>query len=194
MKKTLLLIIVCIMTWSANAQRIYKNEVDPFNGTRVIETGCDFINGGVVGGSLLGFESVNNIPFLVFYYYKGMSMHVNTFDKLMFLDEEGNKYTFLCVNGGYRDSFKFIGDFESLVNKRIIKGRLKSKDEYLDIEIKKKKHNYISDTYKLFKAEALKHFSDGFVNTGDIVKMLDSEISDNEKTVIINSILKGVKK
>lgn len=159
MKKAVLFLFFILVSLNGYTQKISKNEVDKFNGNRIMQTNVTNIGGNTAGN--VYFSSVNNAPLLHYACYGGTKFRISTTAKLLLLDEQDNVYTFTLVAGGYNDYFPFLGDYEKLIGKNIVEVRLEYGRERHDQKVKKNRYQAFSQQYLCIKNAILQHFPKG---------------------------------
>ena len=100
--------------------------------------------------------------------------------KLYLLDDEGKKYTFYCIaasnyNNIY-SSLRYIGDFNAIENKRIIKYRIETIDGVVDYNVDKSKTEIIAQQYRFIKSEVEKHFPNGVLDVKGTMDILNNKV------------------
>ena len=175
MKKLFLIVVLCVLSISANAQKIKVNEVDKFTKKQVIETSFEKIvsDKSVLGSS--GGRLMKNIWIKVgdneYLRLKWCTNNVLALSKnadVILLDDKGNTYTFqnteFTVAGEgegtvgafgsalYGLNIYMRGDCSALEDKVITDMRINTTDGYIDFELNKKAAATISKTYKVFKS------------------------------------------
>lgn len=170
------------------AQKVEVNEIDDFTGVRNIGVGVfrpqkeKMLKPLVV----IGFCSSNNIA-MMHWYSRYVNFHITEGSKITLLDEEGNKYIFRCAQTDRKGSFKYVGNFDAIIGKNIVKYRMDTFDGYVDFDIDKKKQGLISNYYLLLKSEIEKYFG----GVANMDKIVDPNISDSDKLKeLINEAMK----
>ena len=172
------------------SQVITKNKVDPFENVRMMEVKGDVLNPGLMPDSYFHFQSTNNIPSINYRYYYGVNIFMDFMGQLIFLDESGTKYTFYCLKGGYDDNFNFIGDFDAIIKKSIVQGRLVTSNGNIDLKVKKSKQKALSNSYVVLKTEINKYYPQG---VSDFSKMIDSlKVKEKDLSKIIEEAKKSL--
>lgn len=159
MKKIIFFVFFALLPFCGYAQKITQNEVDKFNGNRIMRTNVSCTGGNTAGN--VYFSSVNNAPVLHYACYGGIKFRIFSTAKLFLLDEQDNVYTFTLVAGGYNDYFSFFGDYEKLIGKNIVQVRLEYGKERHDQKVKKNRYQAFSQQYLCIKNAILEHFPEG---------------------------------
>lgn len=178
MKKLFLIVVLCVLSISANAQKIKVNEVDKFTKKQVIETSFEKIVSdksvlGSSGGRLMkniwiAFRKVGDNEYLRLKWCTNNVLALSKNADVILLDDKGNTYTFqnteFTVAGEgegtvgafgsalYGLNIYMRGDCSALEDKVITDMRINTTDGYIDFELNKKAAATISKTYKVFKS------------------------------------------
>lgn len=188
MKKILLSFLLLIVNLSVFSQKLASNKIDEFDNVRKMATSDKKITGNPL--AVIQFETVDNVV-----YMKWGSRYVALFTtrgkKLYLLDDEGKKYTFYCIaasnyNNIY-SSLRYIGDFNAIENKRIVKYRIETIDGAVDYDIDKSKTEIIAQQYKFIKSEVEKYFPNGVLDTKETMSILNNK---TEMKDILNALNK----
>lgn len=189
-KKLLFMLLIFIAATNLSAQKIEINEVDDFTGVRII--GTDFFRPQkekmLKPLVVIKFGSSNNLPYL-----EWLSHYVNLYivenSTLTLLDEEKNTYSFKCIHTNRKGNFRYIGDFDKIIGKNIVKYRMETINGYADFDIDKKRYTAISDYYLFLKSEIGKYFK-GTINMDKLLNAAkDRNLTDKEK---MDSFLKEI--
>lgn len=175
MKKFLLLSFYCIISFlNVNAQKIVTNEVDKFSKKRVVETSFERIsNSNPTNLNILtkrvwiAFGKYNDTEYLRLKWCCISVLSIKKDAEIIFLDSDGNTYTFKNVEYQISESGKgtagafgtglqgldilAYGDISSLEGKNITDMRICTTDGFVDFEISKKASDKISKTYQVYK-------------------------------------------
>ena len=150
---------------------IASNVVNKFTKDRIIKTkGIATVQWTWIVEGYIEFNAINDAPILNFWYCPKINLSFPNGAKLSLLDDKDSVYVFTCLNGGYAAGFSFIGNFENLINKNIMRYRLEGGAQIYEGNINKKKRTAFSDLYISIKNEILKYYPEGvkLVNDNDI--------------------------
>lgn len=167
MKKLLItLIALCSVMCSVNAQKIRKNEIDKFTKTHVVETSRPLVNKypGILYAS---FYKNGNDEFLRLYWNCRGIISMDKGNKVIFLDVEGNPYTFYNsqyimsedihatsnLASEYILEMWLVGDLSIFEEKELAAVRIYTNQGYEDIKLGKRIEK-LKELYLVYK-EAL---------------------------------------
>lgn len=175
MRKFILLSFYCIIPFlGINAQKISINKIDKFTKKRVVETSFERIsNSNPTNLNILtkrvwiAFGKYDDTEYLRLKWCTISVLSINKDAEIIFLDNEGNTYTFKNAEYQISESGKgtagafgtglqgldifAYGDISSLEGKNITDMRIYTTDGIVDFEINKKASNKISETYQVYK-------------------------------------------
>lgn len=169
MEKILLLTLIILgVCFSANAQKIKKDEVDKFTKNRIIETSFeDIFVGGPQGGGMherirIGFKKFGENNYLRIRWYSRKAPNLEDVKEITLLDSKGNTCKYINVFGENNSNeitkedivgieIYAIGDFSFFKDAIITDLRIQKKDEYTDFKIKNKYYSKITKTFNVFE-------------------------------------------
>lgn len=93
------------------------------------------------------------------------------------LDYTGMKHTFYCIaandyNGS--SSFRSIGDFNAIENKRIVKYRIETIESVVDYNVDKSRAEAIATHYRFIKIGSREIFPNGVLDVKETIDILNS--------------------
>lgn len=175
MRKFILFFFYCIIPFlSISAQKISINKIDKFTKKRIVETSFERIsNSNPTNLSMLtkrvwiAFGKYDNAEYLRLKWCSISVLSIEKDAEIIFLDSEGNTYTFKNTEYQISESGKgtagafgtglqgldifAYGDISSLEGKNITDMRICTTDGVVDFEISKKASDKISKTYQVYK-------------------------------------------
>ena len=175
MKKIFLLSFYLIIPFlTINAQKISINHIDKFTNKRRIETSFERISNSnptnlniLTKRVWLAFGKLDDIEYLRLKWCCISVLAINKDANIIFLDSNGNTYTFKNAEYQISESGKgtagafgtglqgldilAFGDISSLEGKNITDMRIYTTDGYVDFKINKKSSEKISKTYRVYK-------------------------------------------
>lgn len=164
MKRIITLLVCLFMAFQwAEAQKIKKNEVDKFTGTRVIETSFKNICSKILPLERLyvAFKMVDNMPFMMLRvdYFDCFGVEAGE-DKVILVDSKGKTYKYMTLRGGVAEplssrsdnwtlTLSLLGDL-TFAGKQITGIRIYTTQGYIDYEISEYQNESFQKTYQVF--------------------------------------------
>lgn len=171
MRKTLLLLLAFVVSLPAFAQRIEKDEIDEFFGTRKIQTTWHRWMDGLDEEVSLRFRSVNENIYLILVLQKNIVIPRNSslyilLDNKELIELRADDTYVACYGGGSSRGFlggggtgvtaEFFGDMSKLKYHLPKKIRVYLSDSYLEYKVKGS--NKIRDSYNAINNRVIQYF------------------------------------
>lgn len=185
MKKILLPFLLLLVSLSIFSQKLISNKIDEFDNVRKMVTCDKKITGNPL--SVIQFETVDNVVYITWFsrYVRLLTIRGK---RLYLLDDTGMKHTFYCIaanNYNGSSSFRYIGDFNAIESKRIVKYRIETIDGVVDYNVDKNRTEAIATHYKFIKSEVEKYFPNGVLDVKETMDILNSKV---EMKDILNAL------
>lgn len=176
MKKLTFSFILLFASLNLFSQKLVSNKMDEFDNVRRMLTTEKKITGNPL--SIIQFETIDNLVYIN-WFSRYVTLFTTRGKKMYLLDDSGKKYTFYCIaESNYNNThtrFKYVGDFNAIENKRIVKYRIETIDGAVDYDIDKSKTEIIAQQYRFIKSEVEKYFPNGVLDTKDAMDVLNNK-------------------
>ena len=189
MKKIIFSFVFLLVSLSLFSQKLASNKIDEFDNVRKMVTSGEKITGNPL--AVIHFETVDNVVYMN-WGSRFVALFTTQGKKLYLLDDTGKKYTFYCIaasnyNNKY-SSLRYIGDFNAIEGKRIVKYRIETIDGVVDYNVDKSKTEVIAQQYRFIKSEVEKYFSNGVLDVKETMDILNSKVEMKDVLDALNRL------